>query len=99
MLLYNVTVSVDETIADEWVQWMKNVHMPEVIATGCFLDSRLCRIFGEEQGGRTFAAQYTCPSMEVFQRYQQELAPGLQAQTQQRYGGKFAAFRTLMEII
>ncbi len=99
MLVYNVTINIDETVADEWVQWMKTVHMPEVVATGCFVESRLLRIFGEEQGGRAYAAQYNSPSAEDFDRYQRDFAPALQAKTRERYDGKFAAFRTLMEIV
>jgi hypothetical protein len=99
MLLYNVTINIDEQVADEWVTWMKTVHIPEVMATGCFVENRLCRIFGEEQGGRAYAAQYHCPSAEIFERYQHDFAPALQAKTRERYDGKFAAFRTLMEII
>jgi hypothetical protein len=99
MLIYNVTINIDERIADEWVRWMKTTHMPEVVATGCFVEFRLCRIFGEEQGGRTFAAQYHCPSMAIFEQYQKDYAPALQAKTRERYGNQFAAFRTLMEIV
>jgi hypothetical protein len=99
MLLYNVTINIDEQVADEWVTWMKTVHMPEVVATGCFIESRLLRIFGEEQGGRAYAAQYTSPNAADFERYQQDFAPALQAKTRALYEGKFAAFRTLMEIV
>ena len=99
MLIYNVTINIDENVADEWVQWMKKTHMPEVVATGCFTESRLCRVFGEEQGGRTYAAQYHCINISDFDRYQREFAPGLQTQTKEKYEGKFAAFRTLMEIV
>ena len=100
MLLYNVTIKIDTEIADEWSAWMKNSHIPDVLATGLFTDSRLCRILGDDNpDGITFAAQYHCPSVEHFQRYQKEFAPALQAQTQQKYGGRFAAFRTVMEIL
>ncbi|MFZ4543740.1 MAG: DUF4286 family protein [Saprospiraceae bacterium] len=99
MLIYNVTINIDEAVADEWVNWMKTEHMPDVVATGCFQEFRLCRIFGEEQGGRAYAAQYLCENMASFDQYQLEHAPRLQAQTKERYGDKFAAFRTLMEIV
>jgi hypothetical protein len=85
MLLYNVTINIDEQVADEWVIWMKTVHIPEVMATGCFTESRLLRIFGEEQGGRAYAAQYHCPSSEIFDQYQRDFAPALQAKTRALY--------------
>jgi len=30
MILYNVTVSIDPEIAEEWLTWMREVHIPDV---------------------------------------------------------------------
>jgi hypothetical protein len=35
--------------------------------------------------------------MDDYEKYQQQFAPKLQAETRKRYDGKFVAFRTLME--
>ncbi len=36
MILYNVTVALDPAIETEWLAWMQQEHIPEVMATGCF---------------------------------------------------------------
>ena len=36
MLVYNVTVKVNTDIHEEWLEWMKKTHIPEVLATGYF---------------------------------------------------------------
>ena len=36
MILYNVTVKVDPEVEDEWVNWMKEVHIPDVLKSGLF---------------------------------------------------------------
>lgn len=99
MIIYNVTLNVDEDVATEWLTWMKTVHIPEVMATGLFLDNRICRLLAEEEGGLTYAVQYTCADMATYERYKAEHAPRLQAETQKKYGGRFAAFRTLLEVV
>lgn len=99
MIIYNVTVNIDEDVASEWLEWMRNVHVPDVMRTGLFIDSRICRVLAEEQGGLTYAIQYTCQDMETYERYRDEFAPGLQADTARIYGGKFVAFRTLLEVV
>ena len=33
MLIYNVTINVENDVRDQWVHWMKTEHMPAVIAT------------------------------------------------------------------
>ena len=99
MIVYNVTINVDADVAVEWLRWMKEVHIPDVMATGLFLDSRIVRVLGEEEGGITYAVQYTCADMATYERYRDEHAPRLQAETQKLYGGRIAAFRTLLEVL
>lgn len=98
-VLYNVTVSVDLAIHEEWLIWMKEVHIPEVMATGYFLENRICRVHAFEEGGVTYAIQYICHSMTDYEDYQNLAAAALQARHHERYGQKVAAFRTVLEII
>jgi len=99
MILYNVTVSIDEQIHEDWLDWMKSKHIPDVMATGCFIESRISRVHGEEEGGKTFAVSYLCKTQKEYDRYQEEHAAVLQQDHSGRYGGKFAAFRTLLTVL
>ena len=97
-VIYNVTVSVDVDVSEDWLDWMKNVHIPDVMSTGMFEEARISKVLGEEEGGKTYAIQYLCGSMEVYEKYQRECAPRLQADHMKRYGNKTAAFRTLLHV-
>lgn len=99
MILYNVTVSIDPEIEQEWLSWMRTTHIPDVMNTGCFKESRISRVHGEEQGGKTYAISYVCPSQEIYDEYQQKHAPALQKDHTDRYSGRFAAFRTMLTIL
>lgn len=100
MIVYNVTVNVEDDIHLEWLDWMRNVHIPDVLRTGMFLDNRILKLLVEEEtGGQSYAIQYTCKDMETFHRYEREFAPALREDVIKRYGGKFVAFRTLLEVI
>ena len=55
MIIYNVTLNVDNDVHTEWLEWMKHTHIPDVMATGMFLDSRICRVLAEDEGGITYA--------------------------------------------
>lgn len=98
-VLYNVTVSIDPTCEHEWVEWMRTVHIPQVMATKCFVESRLSRLIGEEEGGVTYAITYVCYSQEKLDHYGREFAPALQADHSERFNGRFAAFRTTLSVI
>ena len=54
MILYNVTVSVDPSKAEEWLSWMRTKHIPDVMATSCFIEGKISKIQAEEEGGITF---------------------------------------------
>jgi hypothetical protein len=99
-IVYNVTVKIEKTISDEWLTWMQEVHIPDVMKTNCFSGFRLTRIIEEpDDHGIGFAIQYVAPSFDDFQRYQQNFAKALQKEHSDRYQNKYVAFRTLLEII
>ena len=98
MILYNVTVNVDDDIHDEWLEWMKGVHIPDVMATGLFVDSKIFRIHSGDVGN-TYSIQYFCNTMDDYEKYQGEHAPGLQKEHSEKYKDKFTAFRTILEEI
>lgn len=99
MLLYNVTVSVDLDAADEWLTWMKEVHLPDVLATGHFAEAKIARILAEEEGGIAYSVQYFAHSQADFDTYERMHAPRLRSDHQSRFGNKTAAFRTLLHVI
>lgn len=99
MILYNVTVNVDNAAADEWVNWMQTTHIPDVLATGLFSSNRFCQLLIDEESGITYSVQYVLKDLETFKLYQQVYAPALQKAHHERFEGKYVAFRTVMEII
>jgi len=100
MILYNVTVKIIQTLETEWLQWMRETHIPDVMNTGLFINHKICKILHEEEdGGVTYAFQYFCKDMDAFNEYQAKHAKALQADHTNRYKDKYVAFRTLMEVI
>ena len=99
MIIYNVTVSVEESVKSDWLNWMQEVHIPEVMATGVFSKSQINRVMVQGDSDNTFAIAYTCASMKDLHQYQVKFAPELQKKHVARYGDKAVAFRTLMEVI
>ena len=99
MFIYNVTVNIDEDVHNEWLQWMKSNHVPDVMNTGCFVENKIVKVLHVNDEGHTYSFQYTFKDMKDIEKYQKEFAPVLQADVKKKYGEKFTAFRTLLEII
>lgn len=99
MIIYNVTVNIDEDVHDEWLRWMKEVHIPDVMKTGLFIENKICKILAESEGGVSYSVQYVCRDMDTYQKYEETFAPALRKEHSQKYAGKFVAFRTLLEVV
>ncbi len=79
---------------------MKEVHIPDVMATGFFLENRFAKVLlVEEDGGVSYSVQYVCKNMADLQAYHGSHAPRLQADMKEKYEGKFVAFRTVLETV
>ena len=62
MIIYNVTIKVDETIAEDWLAWMVKDHIPEVMATGCFNAYKMVRLLEiDESEGSYLCSAIQCP--------------------------------------
>ena len=100
MIIYNVTLNIDHDVAETWLQWMIDTHIPDVMNTGMFIDNNIFRLIGDEKsGGVTYAVQYRCADMATYEKYRDELAPALQAETNKKFQGKFVVFRSLLEVV
>lgn len=99
MLLYNVTSILEESIAEEWLQWMQEEHIPKVMETGKFVSYRLLRVLDSPNEGVTYCAQYVAENIGEYLEYRDSYAPALQAEALEKFQQRALAFRTLMEYI
>lgn len=98
MILYNVTVNIDDSVHDEWLEWMKTKHIPDVLSTGLFLENKIFKIKSDDADeSNTYSIQYFLNSAEDYEKYKNEFAPKFQAEHTGKYKDKFVAFRTIME--
>lgn len=100
MFIYNVTTHVEPSIEGKWLDWMKNDHLPKMLATGHFFEVRLFRVATQDdRGGVSYAAQYRCNSRSDFDQYVLTDARRLREETQKHFGEKVLSFRTELEEI
>lgn len=100
MIIYNVTINIDESVHDKFVAWMQQKHINDVLATGKFIKARFVKVLVEEEmGGVTYSTQYYTESKELLQRYFDEDADRLRQEGLQLFGDKMLAFRTELEVI
>ncbi len=68
MLVYNVTVNIDDEVHEEWLRWMKSGHIPEVMKCGLFESSQMLKVLADDEGN-TYSILYRCESQEKLKVY------------------------------
>jgi gamma-glutamylcyclotransferase (GGCT)/AIG2-like uncharacterized protein YtfP len=100
MYIYNVTTNIQESIHEEWLKWMKEVHIPDILDTGKFLSAKMTKVLVEEEmGGVTYSVQFTTVDKKTLQNYYNEDADRLRQKVTNLFAGRFVSFRTELEVI
>jgi hypothetical protein len=88
-------------IAGEWLTWMLETHIPDVISTGYFQKWQIRRLLEPqpENNTITFNIQYECKDLATYHAYRDNEAPRLQALHNDKFNNRFVAFRTILESI
>jgi hypothetical protein len=93
-LVYEVTAVVEHGLAEEWERYMRERHIPDVLASGWFTRASLTRA----RGGR-YRICYHAKSTAELDRYLAESAPALRAEFSARYPGGIALTREIWELV
>lgn len=99
MILYNVTIILDEQIHANWLKWLKNEHLKEIMSTGFFISYRVLKVLDSPNEGLTYCVQYIADSVEKYNEYLQIHPNQLQTNVPAEFLNKFVVFSTLMEFI
>lgn len=100
MIIYNVTINIDESVHDQWLQWMRNKHIDDVLSTGLFTSARMVKVLiDEEMGGQTYSVQYFTDSRQKLEDYYKNHASRLRNEGLSLFADKMVAFRTELEVM
>lgn len=83
----------------KWLKWMKEEQIPDILATGIFVQARIFRLLDVEEsdGTATYAIQLMAETKEHLDIYQIKYEPMLDSAHNRRFGNKAFSFRTMMK--
>ncbi|MFT3949190.1 MAG: DUF4286 family protein [Agriterribacter sp.] len=100
MVVYNITTKVTWQIADEWVKWQQEEHIPEMLATSLFADYKIFKLLEQEDDeGPTFTIQFFFNAPEEYDAYIQLHSAVLREKAVRRWGNQSISFRTVMQLV
>jgi hypothetical protein len=100
MFLYNITYKVDNNIANEWIQWQKEIHIPAILQPGLFYKHRFYELLEQNDSeGRTFVIQFLSKAREDYDQYIIHHSKKFRDDAMNKWGNQFIAFRTLLQAV
>ncbi|MBN8879537.1 MAG: DUF4286 family protein [Sphingobacteriales bacterium] len=99
-IVYNVTTKVAEPVADKWLQWMKEEHIPDIIGTGCFTHAVILRLIEvDETEGPTYAVQFFSESKALYNRYIENFSEEKRKTALAKWGSNVISFRSVLQVV
>ncbi len=100
MLVYNITIKVDNSILQEWLKWQKEEHIPEIMDTGFFESHKFYHLLDQDDSaGSTYVIQFYTPLRKNYDEYINSHASLLREKAFKKWGDRFIAFRSLLEAV
>jgi Domain of unknown function (DUF4286) len=100
MIVYNVTIKVASSVQINWLQWLKEEHIPGIIQTGCFTHAIILRLLEvDDTEGPTYAVQYFAESKGLYNNYIENYAASMRQKSFDKWGNQFIAFRSVMQVV
>ncbi len=99
-IIYNVTIKVEQSIADTWLEWLLNEHIPSIMQTNCFVEFKLVRLLEvDDSEGPTYAVQFLATSKADYNRYIELHSLRMQKNAFEKWDQQFITFSSVMEVV
>jgi antibiotic biosynthesis monooxygenase (ABM) superfamily enzyme len=99
MIILNETIILDPEVHNEWLNWLKTVHIPTVMASGYFSSHHILKVLNSPNEGFTYCVQYHTDSLDNYHRYEQSIATQLKNTHLKKFENKLVLFESIMEFV
>lgn len=98
MIVYNTTFNAEETIAEEFINWLKKEYVPRAVETGKLIEPKLSSVLSpDKESGRNYSLQFRIGSVDELDDWYKVCGYGLIQSLTDRFGNKVVGFSTLLE--
>jgi hypothetical protein len=98
MYIYSVTVHIDKDAESDWLDFMQQKHIFDVLKTGSFTKACMRKVVQHTDADKSvYNMEYYCTDKESYESYATKAASALQKDVADRFAGRFKAERMLLE--
>jgi len=100
MIVYNITIRVERSIDEAWLQWQKEEQIPAILETKLFTEYRIYKLMEQDEiEGNTYIIQLFANTAAQLQEFLQIHDQRLREKAFKKWGDRFISFRTTMELV
>ncbi|MGI4021302.1 MAG: DUF4286 family protein [Janthinobacterium lividum] len=99
MFIYNITILIDESIEQKWLNWIKPNFIQVVMETGFFQSSQLLQVTDSPNEGLTYCLQFRTNEISSMQSYQNLYASQIENEHLLAFQNQLVTFSSTMKII
>ncbi len=100
MLIFNTTYKVSGSQNDNWLNWIREHHIPFMLSSGDFSKPQTTKIVGSEDNeGISYSVQFHICDMPALIQWHKEFATTFQNSCKAAFGEEVSFFSTVLEII
>lgn len=100
MLLYNVTIGIDQDAEAEWLTYIRQTHIPEIMGTKMFKEFRVFKVLQDNPDETvSYSLQFFAEDISQVSTYLETFAPVIVERHRSRFMNKHVTFMTLLEEI
>ena len=102
MIVYVVNINIRKEVEKEWLSWMKEKHIPEIMSLKIFTKNKIFKIFypkSENENYNSYCIKYYTNSLTDYNLYNKKYSVEIQKKHSIKYKDLFTAKRKILELI
>jgi hypothetical protein len=100
MIIYNTTFHIEESIQQEFIEYIQQYFIPQTIKNGLLATPRFSRIYGEhEDKGFSYALEFTTDTLDKLEQWNKTESAAVTTPLIEKFKEKIVGFATVMQTI
>lgn len=99
MILYNITVIIDDAIEKEWLHWINTNFVPQAMSSNLLASNRLLKVLESPNEGITYCLQFVADTLQNYNDFKSLHASALLDAHSIKFKNQSVFFSTIMEFI
>lgn len=99
MYIYNITFNVEKEIEDEWLEYVKNTFIPQILSGGLLHSSLMSKIMVDEVQGISYSIQFTADNQADIRKFIATELDQIINKLHLKFSPKMVYFATELQVI